>query len=691
MTATPQRTEVTTDRLRSLLSALLSDTHRRGERLRDITATCSADPEAAWELLALIDRYHRLGQMPTDLFQTAKRQIEELALGRAAPESPRAGSENTLVGPETARGGAENTQEMSAQLRATPASTAAPAMTAAPAALASPPRPHLSSSKQQIPSPAAQIAPQAGGAALAPPGPGRVLRERYELLEVVGRGGMGTVYKALDKLRSNLQVEERYIAVKILHAEHSRRPELLAAFGREFYFTQTLSHPNIVNVYEFERKGDINFFTMELLDGAHLNQILSRSTTSPVQRAYALAIIRDVGAALSHAHSRGVVHGDLKPQNIIITSAGEVRVLDFGAACLLRREPWISEFSPFEDYRSATPGYASCEVLEGMPPDPRDDIFALACIAYVLLSGNHPFRGKPSTEARSRRLRLPRPRGLRTEQWQALRQALNWSRERRPRDLEAWLGRLGLQKAAPRLPPLSLLSAAKPRRPPLIAAAALAALIAAAIAVWMFAQPSNRSDADAAVQCLQSALTGAWQQWRAQLAPAPARAVAASQQATSPMPAPVAVTAPTLTSPAGATSGKGPAFVAPASGAAASAADSATYARSAAKLAFASAAYYAPAGQPTARIVVRRLGNSDNDIHFVWWTEAGTAKANVDYASFGEKREHLKQGEHELTVFVPIVSSPARRAPATFYVALAIPSPGSNIASVERTAVTIEP
>ena len=129
---------------------------------------------------------------------------------------------------------------------------------------------------------------------------------------------------------------------------------------------------------------------MELLEGERLGQLIQRAG-GRLPRRYALAIIRDIGAAIAHAHSRGVVHADLKPHNIMITRDGHVRVLDFGSGAVRPGEPWISELSPGGDYRQATPQYASCEQLQGWCADPRDDIYALACMAYQLLAGKHPF------------------------------------------------------------------------------------------------------------------------------------------------------------------------------------------------------------------------------------------------------------------------------------------------------------
>ena len=214
-----------------------------------------------------------------------------------------------------------------------------------------------------------------------------------------------------------------------------------AALLQEFQSAQRLSHPNIINVFEIDQVQGATFYSMELLSGARLSQLLRRVDGSVLQRSYALAIIRDIGAAISHAHSRGVVHSDLKPSNVMITQAGEVRVLDFGGSSMPPREPWVSDSDGDDAYHHATPAYASCEQLERRRADPRDDIYALACIAYLLLSGRHPFDLLSSLEARARGMQPRRPAGISQPQWRAIREGLTFAREHQPASVEAWLGR----------------------------------------------------------------------------------------------------------------------------------------------------------------------------------------------------------------------------------------------------------
>ncbi len=308
---------------------------------------------------------------------------------------------------------------------------------------------------------------------------GDVLRGRYRIRGVFGHGGMGTVFDAIDEYRVDRPSSGKRIAIKVLHTAVTQRDELLAELQSEFQHLQLLSHPNIVRVHEFDRDGDNTFFTMEPLIGALLSQVIGARSAVALPRPIALAMMRDIGAALAHAHSRGIVHGDVNPQNIFITNDGELRVLDFGASHKLLRDAGRSQRAPV-----ATPGYASCQLLEGQHPDARDDLFAFACVAYVLLSGQHPFPRLTAIEARVQRLRPSRPPRLTGRQWQVLREGLRWERERRPADVQKWLDRFGLAGAAPHLPPLNaLMNAPAPRKTGGARAAAAGAEAVEAVAI----------------------------------------------------------------------------------------------------------------------------------------------------------------------------------------------------------------
>jgi hypothetical protein len=346
--------------------------------------------------------------------------------------------------------------------------------------------------------------------------PGTLLCNRYDLQALLGSGGMGSVYRALDRYRASLGLPDSCVALKIVTSQPLGAANALALV-REFHNAQQLSHPNVINVYEIDHEGDASFYTMELLDGERLSQLLER-TGGPLSAPYALSIIRDIGAAIAHAHSRGVVHGDLKPHNIFITYGGQVRVLDFGGLSHSPPEPWIADpDSPgrSRSYRTATPAYASYEQLQGRRAEPRDDIYAVACIAYELLTGRHPFDCKSSTEARAQHLRPSRPPRVSTECWRALRHGLAWERAQRPAQIEPWLEQLGVAAAAEQLPPTHQLTAAPPRRSgiagAITAAVLLLALGAAVVAVELH---GNVVDWRAGLTAASGRLQSTWHQWR---------------------------------------------------------------------------------------------------------------------------------------------------------------------------------
>ena len=172
-----------------------------------------------------------------------------------------------------------------------------------------------------------------------------------------------------------------------------------------------------------------------------LSNVFERLRPAAMRKSQAWQLIQQLGAGLAHAHERGVVHGDLKPRNIFITREGELRILDFGAA---HRFTAVKSRSEHVDYAptSGTPAYASCEQLEGRRADPRDDLYALACICYELLAGTHPFGSRPATLARDYHVSLVRPHGLTGRQWRALQKGLSWHRAGRSISVRLWMHRL---------------------------------------------------------------------------------------------------------------------------------------------------------------------------------------------------------------------------------------------------------
>jgi formylglycine-generating enzyme required for sulfatase activity len=286
---------------------------------------------------------------------------------------------------------------------------------------------------------------------VAPPAPdkpdreiGRTLKGRFELLERLGYGGMSTVYKAVDRRKSEALLSEPNVAVKIIRPELAEHPDMFAVLQRETHKAQSLGHPNIIRVFDCDRDGETVFMTMEYLAGASLGRRLARARDDGLPKSAALAIIGDIASGLAFAHRNGVVHGDLKPSNVIITDAGEVKVIDFGIARLLPFRAAETKPTGAGERRlsAVTPAYASPEMLDGKEPDPRDDVYALACVAYTLLTGRHPFDREASNLARDANLRPAPHRNLTRAQYKALAAALAFERERRTPTVERLIAEL---------------------------------------------------------------------------------------------------------------------------------------------------------------------------------------------------------------------------------------------------------
>jgi serine/threonine protein kinase len=276
----------------------------------------------------------------------------------------------------------------------------------------------------------------------APLYPGSVLRERFVLVEELGRGGMGVVYKAFDRSRGD--AKERYVALKILNEEFKRHPLAVRALQREARKAQKLAHPNIATVYDFDRDGGNVYMVMELLFGRSLDQVLREDGCNGIPIVPALGIVKSLAAALSYAHEQGIVHSDFKPSNAFLTRDGKVKVLDFGIARAAPNMLETVEKTTFDagQLDAISPAYASLEMLRGQEPDVRDDVYALACVTYELLTGTHPYRRIDALKAHESGLEPRVIRKLSRPQWRALRQGLAFERADRCPTVGAFAGQL---------------------------------------------------------------------------------------------------------------------------------------------------------------------------------------------------------------------------------------------------------
>jgi hypothetical protein len=291
------------------------------------------------------------------------------------------------------------------------------------------------------------VPPEGDGAPLRP---GSVIKSRFVIESVIGRGGMGVVYRAKDLRKEETQDRDPYVALKVLSDQFRRDPTMVIALQREARKAQTLAHPNITTVFDFDRDGDMVYMTMEVLDGKPLNALIEAHPDG-VEKSRALFILRGLCLGLAYAHNKNIIHSDFKPGNVFVTADDRSKILDFGiarAAPVERIE--ASQTTQFDAgaLGALTPSYASCEMFEGREPHPSDDVYALAIVAYQLLSGKHPFDFAPAPEARARKLE-PRPiKGLKRREWRAIRRGLAFAREDRSADAAAFLRDL---EGSPRL------------------------------------------------------------------------------------------------------------------------------------------------------------------------------------------------------------------------------------------------
>lgn len=621
----------------------------------------SANPDAAWDVLALLDQYFRRGKLQALTFQAVKTRVARMALGSVP--------------------GANATLESRSAAPSGPVDEAKPGSERVPAV-------------------------------------GELLRGRYRLTGTLGKNAIGGLFEGIDLDRVDGAGVGRRVAIKVLDAGVMSRPDSLAEIRRQFQILQSLSHPNILRVHEFDRDGNRGFFTMELLRGVRLAELLEARGERGLDRARIVSIIRELGAALAYAHSCGITHGRLGPGKIFITRSGAVRVLDFGAGRGMNGDSPPANPQSIHDDAAASLRYASCQVIEGHPPGARDDIYSFACLIYELLSGHEPFPGRTAVEARALGL-SPAAAPLMPAHGLVLQQGLAFEYAQRPADVAAWLAQLDLDDARPDVPAAPSVSpavdapptAAAPEPPApihapvpgliptvdeapptqdeaqvpapspaaprrLVRRAALGAAVILAIcaAVWFAAArlqvglqtalaprvPGN-SEAGAKPMASDAALDQsppAPVQAAQEPAPAPQAQTEAPQQAQVEAPQPQAQP-PQPQSPA-----------------------------VHAHIALADAVVNVDPGAGEAVVTVRRNGNLRGDASFNWWTEAGTAKPGTDFLGTASPRiQHIPAGQKSVDLVIPLVAESTRGRRRNFYVLIAATTP--RAATITRHATSV--
>ncbi len=213
-------------------------------------------------------------------------------------------------------------------------------------------------------------------------GPGSVLRNRYEILDTIGRGGMADVYLAFDRRR---MVK---VAIKVLREDLAEDPDFVRRFAREARALAQLDHPNIVRFYSFEKENYLAFLVMDYVDGNTLRTELARRE-QPLSLYETTSILHDIGSALFYAHNQGIIHRDLKPGNVLLARDGRALLTDFGIAKAL-------ESATVTTMAVGTPAYMSPEQILGKPLDARTDIYSLGVMLFQMVTGRRPFTGDES-------------------------------------------------------------------------------------------------------------------------------------------------------------------------------------------------------------------------------------------------------------------------------------------------------
>ncbi|UVE17764.1 serine/threonine protein kinase [Pseudomonas sp. LS44] len=258
-----------------------------------------------------------------------------------------------------------------------------------------------------------------------------VLCGRYKIERLLGVGGMAAVYRARDLLREQFGDPEPFVALKTLSADFAEYPDANALLYTEFALISRLRHANVVQPYAFEIDATSQraFITLELLGGCTLDQLLSEH---PAELPW--STVREIAVplleALTHAHERGVLHGDLKPSNVMLGNQG-VRLFDFGLGqAEEERLPGLPRLCRSR-FTAWTPRYAAPELLAGGPLSAAADVYAMACVLYEVSCGIHPFRRLSAKQAKGMELKLQLPKRLPRVIANALRRGLDFDAKTR--------------------------------------------------------------------------------------------------------------------------------------------------------------------------------------------------------------------------------------------------------------------
>lgn len=540
---------------------------------------------------------------------------------------------------------------------------------------------------------------------------GTVLRSRYVLGKVLGRGGNCIVYQAQDLHR--LSTDERegsQIAVKVLLPELRTNGHALTRMKREFRQMQCLTHPGIARVFDLDCEGEDWFMTMELVEGQTVN-VWMRDNASGRE---ALRVINACCDALAQAHDLKILHGDLKPSNVLVAAGGSIKIIDFGSA----PSPGAHAAEGSDLSLAATPSYGSPQVLAGNTAEPRDDVFSLACLSYAILSrGLHPFSRKSSLDAFNAQMRPAYVPGIPPRLFDVIVRGLAWEREQRPASVREFMHALissdlsrssalardpvivepaseqtaeptAEPSSAPRLPepePKVLIANSLQDVEQLLSVDTEAAGLLSLPALDTDFIANGRSDALAAetkrsLIVLGIVFAGTLSFILQALNESPPKPVAPLHTAPAAAPAIVAAAAPVTVSE-----------LVPEAAPPAVAEVPREPVNAPGVITFDSPMIEAGSAQTLVAITLKRLQSTRGAAKVAWRIDQGTARPGVDYEQMEPQVIRFVEGQPARSIFIPLLNSGDARGPRTFTVSLQKVAGGPLLGSISKVSVTIPP
>jgi serine/threonine protein kinase len=665
---------------------------------RNFLEVCRRNHEAPWDALALLDQYQRRGKLQPEVARVLKSDIAQMVFGtpteasaharETPPSQTRAWRSRETPAPPTetdADADEEEAEDDEEESEADPAHEAP----------ASRPR-TVSSHPQRAPNPPVQFPRRSASPRVVQPQTRSALpslRGRYDLLSTLGEGGDGIVYRALDRNRQHLPEPQRYVAIKVLHSDPPLSADALIEYQRRAHQAQSLVHPHIVRVFDFDHDGDVHFLVMELLNGQSLEDLL-RCGGLPPDRA--LKIASDIGSALAYAHEHGVILGNLTPRKVMITPAGGAKLMDVGF-------PPNREGGSDAQYASR---YASAERVSGELLTTSDDVYSLACITYELLTGRTPYDGRSGGAARLHQLRpepiesLPRPA------WLALERALRWTRAERDLTASQFIAALTSSSgshATPDVPP----AIRAPRRDTqdkrhshkgVWFFAILLVLAAGGVAWWWLPTPQLAEIGERIGAVREEMEESTTPEPAAETAPPAvtdtARALEGGQliptqpagSATGPSAFEAITRAPQADETAPQAAASQPENAAPESPAT-PAQPKATGSNGI--IGFPKDTFVVRESDVVVRIPVVRTRGTRGEVSFLWRIEPNSAEPGSDYAAVGPGREFMAAGQSSTVLHIPLVSDSEREGTEMFLVHLDEVSGGARLGELTRAAVIV--